>query len=267
MTKLFDSDIEKMIEIYKETKSSKKTAKILNIGSTTVKRHLKKINLLNPQIRYNVKNENIFEKCDTPEKAYWLGFISADGCVEDRKKRTHRLTIGLAKIDKKHLEKFRDFMQIENPVKEYSTSFRVEIINQKICDDLAQYNIIPRKSLVYKFPIATIPPELYSHFLRGSFDGDGYISLSLERNTCNMGFLGTKDLMENFRKILTEQASLPELKILTQDKIFKIGYGGKKNTVLLHDYLYKNSNENIFLDRKKEKFMEALKWIQNTRKQ
>ena len=31
-------------------------------------------------------NENFFDIIDTEEKAYWLGFIYADGCISHRKK-------------------------------------------------------------------------------------------------------------------------------------------------------------------------------------
>ena len=40
-------------------------------------------------------NENYFEKIDTEEKAYWLGFIYADGYITGDK-----LGISLAKCDK-----------------------------------------------------------------------------------------------------------------------------------------------------------------------
>lgn len=30
-------------------------------------------------------NEKFFKKIDTPQKAYWLGFLYADGCVLNQK--------------------------------------------------------------------------------------------------------------------------------------------------------------------------------------
>ena len=33
--------------------------------------------------KYNV-NHDFFESINTEERAYWLGFISADGCISER---------------------------------------------------------------------------------------------------------------------------------------------------------------------------------------
>lgn len=50
-----------------------------------------------------------FKNIDSVEKAYWLGFIAADGCVYTREKNS-TIRIQLSVIDKTHLEKFRNFM-------------------------------------------------------------------------------------------------------------------------------------------------------------
>lgn len=50
-----------------------------------------------------------FKIIDSAEKAYWLGFIAADGCVYVRETNS-TIRIQLNAIDKKHLEKFKKFM-------------------------------------------------------------------------------------------------------------------------------------------------------------
>ena len=69
--------------------------------------------------RQAILNHNYFSIIDTPNKAYWLGFIAADGCVLEPtyqvSKRTGKiirkeqgaLQIGLQEKDKTHLEKFQ----------------------------------------------------------------------------------------------------------------------------------------------------------------
>jgi hypothetical protein len=52
-------------------------------------------------------NRHIFDVIDTPEKAYWLGFIIADGYLNDNK---NMLRIKLGNKDKCHLEKFIKFL-------------------------------------------------------------------------------------------------------------------------------------------------------------
>ena len=49
---------------------------------------------------------NYFENIDTEEKAYWLGFLYADGCVTPNTVR-----VELQASDKKHIEKFREAVQ------------------------------------------------------------------------------------------------------------------------------------------------------------
>ena len=49
------------------------------------------------------RNSNIFEKIDTEEKAYWLGFLYADGYVDPER---GEIILGLAEKDKEHINKF-----------------------------------------------------------------------------------------------------------------------------------------------------------------
>ena len=52
-----------------------------------------------------------FENIDNEEKAYWLGFLDADGSVGSKE---DKIELGLAEKDLAHIEKFRDFMKINN---------------------------------------------------------------------------------------------------------------------------------------------------------
>ena len=48
-------------------------------------------------------NRHIFDEINSSEKAYWLGFIVADGYLNTER---GMLRIKLGNIDKHHLEKF-----------------------------------------------------------------------------------------------------------------------------------------------------------------
>ena len=52
-------------------------------------------------------NENVFDVIDSEEKAYWLGFIFADGYISSR---DYGFEISLSIIDVEHLIKFNKFM-------------------------------------------------------------------------------------------------------------------------------------------------------------
>src|SRR5271166_7037406 len=55
-------------------------------------------------------NHSIFETIDSEEKAYWLGFLLADGSIQVRKNVQKIVKLALAIEDKEHLEKFKKFV-------------------------------------------------------------------------------------------------------------------------------------------------------------
>ena len=52
-------------------------------------------------------NENVFDSIDTEEKAYWLGFIFADGYIS---LKGNSFELSLKGSDSEHLDKFNKFM-------------------------------------------------------------------------------------------------------------------------------------------------------------
>ena len=59
-------------------------------------------------------NEDYFEVIDTPEKAYFLGFIFADGCLIDNPKEyRYKLNIKIHNKDEDILERFISLLDSE----------------------------------------------------------------------------------------------------------------------------------------------------------
>ena len=92
-----------------------------------------------------------FETIDTEEKAYWLGFLYADGSVGSN---DDRIELGLAERDLHHIEKFRDFIGINNKIsyREKTKSYRYAFKSQNCKQDLINKGCVPRKSLILKYP-------------------------------------------------------------------------------------------------------------------
>ena len=63
--------------------------------------------------RKYVIDHHFFDVINTEEKAYWLGFITADGCVVSK----NRLTINLAVADVAHLEKLNVSLSSDYPIR------------------------------------------------------------------------------------------------------------------------------------------------------
>lgn len=262
----------KIKNCYLINNSTSKTAKECNCSIANVHFALKKFGIKTPdrssgQIKFSF-NENFFEIIDTEEKAYWLGFLYADGYVSQTFRNYVSLT--LSKKDELHLYKFKKSLNsnhnIKNNIikkgkffgKEYSI---IHLTSKKFKKDLENKGCVNKKSLITIFPKQSIPDNLINHFIRGYFDGDGSVFLSNEIHHrtkkiepiihCRM--LGTKNFIEqciiemNFPII-----TLKKYKNSNKEVMYEFVIKRKKRCKELKDFLYKNAT--IYLDRKKEIF-------------
>lgn len=101
-------DLTPIIEDYNNGLSLTLLAKKYNVNRHTLSRYFKisNIKVINKQNETKF-NENIFDVIDSEEKAYWLGFLFADGYISSSK---NTIELSLALKDKEHLEKFAKFM-------------------------------------------------------------------------------------------------------------------------------------------------------------
>ena len=95
--------INNAVEYFKNNKISiTACSKMFGIHRETLAKYLKQNNLHEDRRSYKI-NENFFKVIDTEEKAYWLGFITADGGL---KSDANILKLRQSKKDTSHLEKF-----------------------------------------------------------------------------------------------------------------------------------------------------------------
>jgi hypothetical protein len=142
-------------------------------------------------------NEDFFENIDSEEKAYLLGFIQADGCVNDES-----LIIGLAARDEGHLYKIRNILEANVPIRTYDRIVNgkvfprseIRIYKGKIRKNLNALGILPRKSMTSQ-PIQ-IDEELQQHYIRGLVDGDGWITGSGSQTA--IGLTGCRPIVNYF---------------------------------------------------------------------
>jgi len=193
---------------------------------------------------------NFFNVIDTEEKAYWLGFITADGHISDRE-----LRIQLSIKDKNHLEKFLTAIESTHPIYDYETSSLVAIKSREIAKDLHRYGLTSTKT--YSVKPHLLPKNLSRHYWRGIFDGDGHIAYHNNSNRKNYsGFhcilCGTKDICAGFKNFLnkngieTNSAILP----IRDTAAYKFATSGNQIVKSIHSLLYDYSN--VSLDRKRE---------------
>jgi len=126
-------------------------------------------------------NINYFQNIDTKEKAYWLGFIYADGTIlrlinkERNNKITDRFKLSQNKKDRILIYRFTRTIGLNIKQINYdeeSDSFEIKFRCHQIIDDLKKHRVFYRKSKKIILPNLKTK-ELYLSFLLGYFDGDG----------------------------------------------------------------------------------------------
>lgn len=188
-------------------------------------------------------NHTVFSEINTEEKAYWLGFLFADGSVS---KKDNIIELSLKSSDINHLIKFKAFIGAENKISQDKIRCRYLFSSKQMKIDLIKLGCTPNKSLTLKFP--KIKKDLLRHFIRGYFDGDGCITYRRTKSTLSIvtSFLGTKDVLTNIMSELDINKILyPKVKIC----YFLMH---KKDSRICLNYMYKDCL--IYLDRKYHRY-------------
>ena len=257
--------IEDIIPLYNKGISLTKIAKLFNTSRDTLSKRLKNHNIEIVNIQNLTKfNENIFDEIDTEEKAYWLGFIYADGYISSN---GNHFELSLQLSDINHLVKFNEFMQHnKNNIKFDSYRCRWSIANKHLWNTLNNYGCTPKKSLTLEFPNINIFKNelLLIDFIRGYFDGDGCISYksTLRKRTYQdaeklyayCSIIGTKNFLNKIKDILQIDCKM-YLNNKDSEFTYKLDFF-KESSLLLLNKLFINAT--IYLDRKFElmKFFE-----------
>lgn len=205
-------------------------------------------------------NENIFDSIDTEEKAYWLGFIFADGNISSPNKKgkpIYTFEISLQLADTNHLYKFNKFMEHQkNNVKTDSFRCRWSVTNKHLWEILNSYGCTPRKSLTLEFPKLEIfkDKSLIRHFIRGYFDGDGCISHNdQEQEIPCINVLGTNEMLSTIQNYILMDSNPFYLNNPKNKTTLVISRSTAKAVMFMYALYYKS---NISLDRKYQKFLQ-----------
>ena len=217
-------------------------------------------------------NEHYFDTIDTKDKAYFLGFLYADGCV--RKGTNGQFHFKLSLKDEEPIVLFRKYLQSNKPIGVYknssksysqSTLYQIDYSSKITYDALVKWGCVENKTFLLKFP-TFLHESLIPHFIRGYFDGDGTVficnSINKKRNELNnlppnkqiyCGFSGTFDFLYGLL-----QALKVDWKVLYKDKrkstdCWQIRISSNCRSKIIYDYLYKDCDD-LFLKRKKDIF-------------
>lgn len=254
-----------MIRKYQEGESYQSIIKEYNISQANFHALLRKRGIKARHSQY-IADFNYFDDINTEAKAYFLGFIYADGCLY-----RNTLKISISKVDVDILQKLTEEMKANHPIREIADGTQVEIqISQDVLKDaLNKHGVVPAKTHKLECIPSTIPSELTRHFIRGYFDGDGSFSCyelksgqRIGDHKYSFGIVGTESFLEDVRQYVQSQAGIKLSGKLQQrwdrnNNTRSLVGSGKQQTLTFVDWLYKDAN--MYLDRKYQKYRQLLR--------
>ena len=201
-----------------------------------------------------------FDQIDSQAKAYWLGFIAADGNITHRKDG-YSLRIALKADDRDHLKKFMRDIGSVLPVRDYTQNgrcyARISVSGRLLIESLEALGIVPKKALVLRYPLQ-IPCELDSHFIRGYFDGDGSIC-QLKNKQIQFSIVSTREFLTVCLDKIATSAHVEPITIRQATRSSTschFIYTGKRRVCRIMNWLYKDAT--VFLTRKRQRYLELI---------
>lgn len=257
--KIDKNETEKVLELLK-TKTQKEIAKIYNVSYSTINRLIissgikvaGRSRLNESKLKFDI---NYFDEINNEEKAYWLGFIAADGCLKNNK-------VSLISKDKEMIDKFKSYLSAEHKLstiktldkrtkKEY-TSYKISITNNLFTRKLENYINNDKSN---NFVLPSIEDKYIPFFIAGMFDGDGYVGFrNGEKLRCSL--ISTKECLIQIQNIIEKIG-------IKKTELYK--YKNTKNVWKMHlysgaydflNYIYNDKHSEIYLSRKYNKFKE-----------
>lgn len=203
-----------------------------------------------PPLLYGI-NERFFEAIDTPEKAWLLGLLAADGCVTGGGRS--RVTLTLQSRDRECLETVARVLGFGGPIedKTYNGYPRssLKFSCKRIAADLMRHGVGPAKSLTLE-PWCG-PDALMPHYFRGLVDGDGWVLKSRKEkwDIWRVGLCGTLAVVKAFAEFVANRTDSRAGPSKTKANLWAVGYDGVRIPRQVAELLYWDAP--AFLARKK----------------
>lgn len=202
-------------------------------------------------------DEHFLDVIDSEEKAYFLGFVYADGGHNEEK---HTLSITLQNRDDDLLKQFYNMFKCDRQIyfiynkkyDKYYSNFCLQSVY--LSQQLLKLGIPQDKSFKITFP-TFLPKNLFRHFIRGYFDGDGCISFAKRGwKSTAVSFVGNEYFLKSIKEIIYCNTS-KDMKIhqRTNSGIYTLNSSGIFNVYAILKYLYEDST--IYLQRKYDRYV------------
>ena len=262
----FSEELYKRLELlYSNGMTCKQVSETLLVAENSVTKMLKKRNISirsysESNRRYSL-NEHYFDEIDTSNKAYLLGMLYADGCNCESH---YAITLTLQEEDRDVVEFMKKELEYGGPIRMNKLHDKNEkhknqcilcINDMYMSNKLKNFGVVNAKSLILTFP-DWLNEQLYPHFIRGYFDGDGCVSYDKKREKCCTKIVGTLEFCNKLSEILTDigcKHNIIHPKQSKDSNTYVLQTGGNKSSLLLLDYIYDNNN--FHMNRKYQKYL------------
>ena len=269
---LNQNEIQQIINDYKNGKSMRQIEKEYGVTRQSVAIFLEKNKIKTTKgnhFRKYTHDYSFFKDIDSEEKAYWLGFMFADGYIVDKTRGYGEDCFGITlhAKDIKTLQDFKKSINATNPITDVSRDGRdlrrIILTSQQTVDDLISHGCVKQKSLILKPPIS-VPKNLIHHFIRGFFDGDGSIfwnKTAFKKHdtwtapSYSICITSTKEMIE----WIIENTGVGILKKENRrEKTWYLSQSGNNKVRTFCDFIYKDAT--IFMDRKYKLYKDLVKY-------
>ena len=212
-------------------------------------------------------NEHYFDEIDTKDKAYWLGFIYADGFIlKNRIKNRGADSLGITLAETEPLEKFNKSIESTRPIYHFKQSgyctnsdkYRLVFKSDHLVSMLEKWGCISRKTFDLIFP-NFLTKELIPHFIRGYFDGDGSVfyhnTKVNNRIYQNLGITicGTQSFLNDFVKACNLSPDIVYKDFRKETDCWSIKLASNLRCLEMYHFMYKDAGD-LCLSRKRDKF-------------
>ena len=270
MTLRTEEKLQELELLYNQGLTDRQMVTLLSASNPTIGRWRRQLGLPrhppSPTNSIYQINEDFFQNIDMESKAYWLGFIYADGNIHDDNEYTKcapswKFSLGVQWRDADHMESFLRAIESTHPLnkKDPGNSNRqpfayVSIYRQRFAKHLISHGVIPRKTDKLQFP--QMPSSLIPHFIRGVLDGDGCIFSStyncvkqgIRNNYKVLFYSSAKSFLVSIAQHLHYICDVPVQTIALGTRCYRLGYHGRLQVLKIIHVLYDNAH--IFLPRK-----------------
>lgn len=277
---LSEEEIHQVIDMYQsKMMTTNKIGGILGVSYNYIRNILirNNIKLRGPQDRYLRADydTSFFEKINSEGKAYFLGLLYADGYNGN-----YCFRLGLQIQDGYLVRKFQKLLKTTGKLYKQKAKnsrcqpeLRLGINCVKMAQDLAKLGCVTKKSLILDFPSFDIVPEnLFHHFIRGFFDGDGCFHLKKELHgqcgVSGLNIVSSTLFCEKWIKFFADKNMTFSIQ-RRKTKCGKLEYAtvfsnNYKSTLNFCEYIYKDAT--ILMKRKYLKYKGFLKYLKDKNK-